>query len=192
MQSSNPFIFLLLLTGSFAAFYIPGLANDLLYDREAILKGEWWRLFTCHLVHFSFSHMLINLAVITFAYSIIWPRFRSLEYVLVCCIVLIGPALFLCDSNLAVFGGASGLAAAAFFFILLDGYRSSVSAKKQFYGMALFLCLGKVVYEFQFDVAQSHFLPKGVQAVPLSHLLGYLAALGVYVQQQVVPEHKRK
>ena len=31
------------------------------YDREAILNGQWWRLFSAHLVHLGGSHTLMNL-----------------------------------------------------------------------------------------------------------------------------------
>ena len=183
MQRAKPFVALLLLAGSFATFYIPDLANYLAFEREAILKGEWWRLFSCHLVHFSFSHMLVNLAVLFFAYAIMWSKFRHLEYLLIYSILLIGPALFICDNHLMVFGGSSGLAAAAFFFILLDGSWSSTSIKKVLYCLVLLLCIGKSFYEFQFDVPKSIFLPEEVQTVPLCHLLGYLVATGVYFQR---------
>jgi rhomboid family GlyGly-CTERM serine protease len=42
----------------------PVARDALLYDRTAILHGEWWRLWTGHWVHFSASHLAWNAAVL--------------------------------------------------------------------------------------------------------------------------------
>ncbi len=44
-----------------ALIYAPAtLIEVLAYDRLAILSGQWWRLWSGHLVHFSISHALID------------------------------------------------------------------------------------------------------------------------------------
>lgn len=39
---------------------LPGAADLLCYQREAIAGGQWWRVFTGHFVHLNFSHALMN------------------------------------------------------------------------------------------------------------------------------------
>src|SRR5690242_17553463 len=41
-----------------------GVASGLAFDRQAILAGEIWRLWTGHLVHFSPLHALVDTAVL--------------------------------------------------------------------------------------------------------------------------------
>ena len=41
------------------------------YDREGILNGELWRVFTAHLVHLGWNHLLMNLAGL----FLIWALF---------------------------------------------------------------------------------------------------------------------
>lgn len=44
-----------------ALIYAPAtLIEVLAYDRLAILSGQWWRLWSGHLVHYSISHALID------------------------------------------------------------------------------------------------------------------------------------
>ena len=50
---------------SLILFWLFGpLSEILVYDKEAIARGEVWRLVTGHLVHVSFSHMLLNVAAL--------------------------------------------------------------------------------------------------------------------------------
>lgn len=39
---------------------LPGAADLLCYQRDAIAGGEWWRVFTGHFVHLNLSHALMN------------------------------------------------------------------------------------------------------------------------------------
>ncbi|MES2917593.1 MAG: rhombosortase [Pseudomonadota bacterium] len=39
---------------------VPGAAELLCYQRDAIAGGEWWRVISGHFVHLSFSHALLN------------------------------------------------------------------------------------------------------------------------------------
>lgn len=51
----------LLALAALALIYAPpGLIDLLAYDRQAILSGQWWRLWSGHLVHYSISHALID------------------------------------------------------------------------------------------------------------------------------------
>jgi hypothetical protein len=56
----------LTLAGAFAALAasaVPGAANALEFERAALAAGSWWRLVTCHFVHFGARHLLWDVAV---------------------------------------------------------------------------------------------------------------------------------
>jgi rhomboid family GlyGly-CTERM serine protease len=184
MQKIKPLVAFFLFIASLAAYFIPNFSDFLIFDRDLILRGEVWRLFTCHLVHFSFSHLCVDLAVLLSAYLMVdRSQFLNLELVLLYCMALIGPALLLFDLHLARFGGSSALASAVLFFVLIVGYQTSSSKTKVIYCIALFCCVFKTFLEFTLEIHGFVFLPEGVQTVPFSHLLGYLTATGVYIHR---------
>ena len=49
------------------------LPELLQYHRTAVAKGEWWRLFTAHLTHLGWGHLLMNLIGLW----LIWHLFLS-------------------------------------------------------------------------------------------------------------------
>ncbi len=53
-------------------------ADELLrYQRDAILTGEWWRLFSGHLVHLGWSHLWLNLAGLLLLWMLVGRAFSS-------------------------------------------------------------------------------------------------------------------
>lgn len=48
-----------------------GLDELLRYQRSAILAGEWWRLFSGHLVHLGWSHLWLNLAGLVLVWALV-------------------------------------------------------------------------------------------------------------------------
>ena len=70
----------------------PRFSDLLVYDRQAILSGELWRLLTAPLVHFSASHLFWDVVVFSLAgFAINAANFRSLW--LVCCIASVLPGI---------------------------------------------------------------------------------------------------
>lgn len=54
------FALALVIAALLALASVPMLATWLIYDREAITQGQWWRLFTASLPHLSLGHALAN------------------------------------------------------------------------------------------------------------------------------------
>lgn len=65
-------ISLILLLEYFSSF----IQFFLCYERNAILDGELWRLFSGHVVHGGWEHLSLNL----FALIIVWVLFKKLNY----------------------------------------------------------------------------------------------------------------
>lgn len=100
--------------------FVPAGGDLLLYDRSAILHGEWWRLWTGHWMHFSTSHLVWNLVVLLGAGA--WlerlqpnrlPGFLLLSAPLISVILLIG------EPAMQIYGGLSGLATGAVVLLAL-------------------------------------------------------------------------
>ncbi|MBI2498566.1 MAG: rhombosortase [Opitutae bacterium] len=90
---------------------VPATHPVLLYERVAILNGDWWRLWTGHWVHFSFSHLAWNLAVLLAAGT--WLEHlqsgRLLRFTLLAASVL-SLGLLAGEPAMQTYGGLSGLA----------------------------------------------------------------------------------
>lgn len=180
----------------------PALAPSLLYERAAILRGEYWRLWTGHLVHFGASHLVWNLVV--FALAGIWAeRLAPARTRLLLALApgVIGLALLALDPSLATYGGLSGLAAAALAFLAFTqlAHNPSVpsatasttptvpaathasASDRWFWRAVLALILLKIAVEFAADQPLfARFAASGVRSVPLAHLSGFLVASTVH------------
>ncbi len=105
-----------------AVLMVAGPAAGLLvYDREAILAGDWWRLLTGHFVHFSWSHYLLDALVLMAAGMMIQRRrLRGFVAVNAAAAVVIGGLVFLAAPSVRFYAGFSGLAYAALSYLAMD------------------------------------------------------------------------
>ena len=163
---------------SIIAYSFPRFSDLLVYDRQAILSGELWRLLTAPLVHFSASHIFWDILVFGVAgFAINASGFRC--FWLVCSFAAIVPSIIflLTLPELERYGGLSGLAtgAAAYFCIC-----SAFKTKKNRPIWLLFLIVmgTKILVETKIGVpifAHADGIP--FRALPSVHILGYLGAL---------------
>ncbi len=66
----------LLAAGVLVAGWSGPAAEALRYERSAVVQGEFWRLFTAHLVHLGPAHTALNLAALL---AIAWWGMRRLD-----------------------------------------------------------------------------------------------------------------
>jgi rhomboid family GlyGly-CTERM serine protease len=166
------------------------------------MRGEYWRLWTGHFVHFGWSHLLWNLAVFAVAGS--WAERvapRRARVLLIVAPPIIGVALFGLDPELGFYGGLSGVTAAMLTFlafaqlariaeteaaavVVVAGAeaRSAAPSDRWFWRTVLALIILKIAAEFAVSSPLlARFASEGIQPVPLAHLAGVLAA--TYVQR---------
>lgn len=163
-------------------FIFQQLSQLLIYDRAAIIQGEHWRLLTGNLVHFSIPHLLYNLIAFLIIGTMI--ELRGYRFFPVLCLssaLLIGITLFLLEPELNLYAGLSGVVSAAVTYLCLHGVREQ--------GIWRWLCAAtlagltvKTVIElglgssFILSFSEENFVP-----VPLSHLVGIVAALFLFL-----------
>lgn len=145
----------------------------LIYDRALIFKGEIWRMWTGHVVHFGSSHFIWNLAVFVPSgcwLERLWPV-RTRWFYLACPLV-ISLALLWLDPSLVRYAGLSGLATGM--LVLLAGRQ--LGRRKQepawFWLSVLILVAAKIVLEL---FTGTPLLVSGfadVRTVPLAHIFG--------------------
>lgn len=173
----------LLLCGIAAfVFFRPSLGALLIFDRDAIAAGEWWRLLTGNLVHLSGMHLSLDLAALLLIGTIVELRSDGYAgFLYLAAAALVGIAVYLAAQELRYFGGLSGIATAALVYLCLDGMREP-GGRRRLCQFGLTLALAKIGFEFGAGLsligtweAQS-FVP-----VPVSHLAGACTALVLWL-----------
>ena len=166
--------------GLSALVYLLPCGASLEYSRHAILAGEWWRLVTGHWVHFSPQHFLYDTAAFGIAGWMIESRgHRNFGWLCVLAVFVISGTMLLCNPQLQMCGGLSGMAVAAVVFLALNGLEER-GPWQWICGSALILCAAKLIGEEmtgQFFVLHA---PAGFALVPSNHIAGALTALAVY------------
>lgn len=102
---------------------LQGYLDVLEFDRQLILSGEIWRIWTGHLVHTNTSHFSLNVVAAIIIYFTFLTEIK-LGSLLLCSLIfaaLISTALLVLYPNLAWYNGMSGLlhALAAYFSVCL-------------------------------------------------------------------------
>lgn len=158
-----------------------------LYDRNAILGGEWWRLVTGHWVHFSSSHAAWNLFVLLVAGA--WlERVRpgALTRFTLVAAPVIGLGLLAAEPTMALYGGLSGLAVGV--VVLLALTQLSVAPTARAWWLAtLVLVVAKLAWEITSGTALfSDFHSAAIRPSFAAHVFGALTALAYHAAALVI------
>ncbi|NOG55677.1 MAG: rhombosortase [Planctomycetes bacterium] len=163
------------------------------FDRAAVFEGgQWWRLITCHLSHWSLDHLVWDLAVFVILGTILEMQNRRRYYVtLLISAIVIPLAVWWLRPDLGTYRGLSGIDSALFVLLALPMLCPATNTRNTqpmqwpiarwilpvLSGMALVLFLGKCGYEavagttLFVDSVSSGFIPS-----PESHIAGAVAA----------------
>ncbi len=174
----------------FLLFALPaalaGLAPAVfIYDRVAILHGEWWRLWTGHWVHFSFSHLAWDLAVALAAGA--WLE-RLRPGLLVRFAVIGAPlssvGLLGLAPDMQRYGGLSGLAVGTVVLLALIQLESRRSGRGWWIGL-LVLVAAKIIFDATHPGGLlSRFEASRYQTSVAAHILGAGLALVVFLSHR--------
>lgn len=177
-----PFWTLAICAGAGLVFLSPFLESLLIYDREAIVHGEFWRLVTGNLVHYSAAHLGYDLLALLVAGTMIEVSgYRHYPILCLAAATCIGMVLYWAEPAMFYYAGLSGVATAAIVYLCLHGLTEKGAWR--WVCAAAVLGLGtKVGIEFTFNESllvasgPNKFLP-----VPLGHLVGAGVALFLFV-----------
>lgn len=171
-------------------FLFDDLTISLVYERDAILRGEFWRFFTCHIVHFSVWHASLNIIVFAFTGWIIekkgYPGYGLLVFVMS---FGVGVSLILFEPDMQFYGGLSGIAHGALIYLALFGLEDSKSWR-DFSRLILVLVLIKAVVELYMESSLTY-ADMRFRPVPLSHMTGIIMAImQFYILKLIVYKHR--
>lgn len=188
MRPRLPIASALIAAGACALHCLPRAADWLELDRHAVASGQFWRLWTGHLVHFGAGHLLWD-ALVVLVFGAIFeadrslaPRRRTVAWVLAAGAGVVSGAVLVLVDHLMVYRGLSGLASLLFVWWAVETLRRGRAAgdrlRARIGGVALTAFLGKVLIEVA--TGSALFAPANVEGfvpVPLAHAVGAVVAL---------------
>lgn len=184
MKRRVPVLTLSLVGIALLVYWMPHLGVLLVYDRQAILAGEWWRLGTAPLVHFSASHLGWNILVLGAAgWAVETFGYRNLWLVCVLAAIIPGIVYILGAPELAVYGGLSGLATGAVAYLCLVNLFSE-GHNRSLWMVILILMVLKIVAEAAMgDPVFARVDGVAFRALPLVHVAGLFGAAGAALRE---------
>jgi rhomboid family GlyGly-CTERM serine protease len=141
-----PWLFLALATVALVFQFIPGWRDHLLYDRAAIAGGDWWRIWTGHLVHFGWPHFIADAGlflILGWLLAAQHPGFTRTALVVMP--AFISATLYWLDPGMSRYGGLSAINLGLLLYLALQGWRRDWT--DWFWPAVLAIYVGEVIFE---------------------------------------------
>jgi len=163
------------------------------FDRASILRGEIWRLFTGHLVHWSAEHFYLD-ALVFIAQGIVFEPKIGRSYARALCIAggVIALALLLFKPDMTAYRGISGLINTQLVLgtgLLVFDPKLNNSVKG-FYTAIFSVHIFKIVYETVYRIPFFFTDTLGDMGLftPLAHLCGVMVGLVCLIQSALLTD----
>lgn len=124
----------------------PGWREGLIYDRPAVLRGEFWRLWTGHLVHFGWPHLVADaglLVILGWPLGRKHPQFSQLGLLLMPPFIC-GVLLWL-DPGMARYAGLSAVNLGMLLYLAAQGWQKNWT--DWFWPAVLVIYVAEVIFE---------------------------------------------
>lgn len=159
------------------------------YEREALLHGELWRLFTAHLVHLGWAHALLNACGLLLCAWIAPTRFGARR--LLCDGLWLGGCVSLLllafSPQLSHYVGLSGV----LYGLFVLGLAPAAARGDRIAGLGLATVLGWMTWQLIAGPAAAEERQIGGRIVAVAHLHGVIGAFGLLAVQGLRAHHQR-
>jgi rhomboid family GlyGly-CTERM serine protease len=141
-----PWVFLVITAAAVVVQFNPGWRDSLLCDRDAILAGQWWRIWTGHLVHFGWPHFVADGGLF-----IILGRLLERPHPVISRLALVVMPLVICvtidwlDPEMVRYGGLSAVNFGLLLFLAAHGWQKNWV--DWFWPAVLAIYVGEVILE---------------------------------------------
>ena len=174
-KSLNPLILSILIL-SVIIFIAQFFQSDLVFYRDNINTGQWWRVISGNFVHSNYPHLFMNLAglwIFGFLFIDSFPLktfFTSILLLSFC----VGLGLYLFDLNLQKYYGFSGI----LYGLFLVGAATAIFKKEYLTGIAVaIVIMAKIIWDLFNGGSASSADLIGIPVAVHAHLYGALGAI---------------
>jgi rhomboid family GlyGly-CTERM serine protease len=159
-----------------ACFFLPqSLSSTLIYDRQLIIQGDYWRIITGHFNHTNDYHLLLNLGGLCALWALHGDHYKIKSYLLAFLYigVICSAALFMFTPEMQRYVGLSGILHGIFVWGAIKdieyGWRSGY--------LLLIGVFGKIIWEQLFGASADVMALIESEVAIDAHLWGALAGL---------------
>ncbi|MEN6624882.1 MAG: rhombosortase [Candidatus Sumerlaeia bacterium] len=177
-----PFLTIAVALAAAATQLCPAFSDIFAYDRDAVMCGQLWRMWSCHLTHWSWNHLWWDtLAFVGLAgFCEIRDR-RRWTALMIAAPLAISLVVHYGSPHLAAYRGLSGLDS-AFYGLVLAGFIEiragrKISPESAVAVLAALAFVAKVAYETATGAAVFAASGGSYIVVPSVHLAGFVAGL---------------
>jgi rhomboid family GlyGly-CTERM serine protease len=161
----------------------PAWRDALIYDRASLARGEWWRVWTGHLVHFGWLHWLADaglLFILGWLLEAKHPRFSRTGLVVMP--AFISAVGYWLDPTMMRYGGLSAVNLGLLLFLALQGWRRDWT--DWFWPAVLAIYVGEVIFEIMQGGrggGMIRFDDPGIHVATLEHVASAVYALAAWL-----------
>ncbi len=156
--------------------------DTLVFKRDSINHGEWWRLLSGNLVHTNYPHLALNVSGLLLCgflfFDYISPRKFLISLIFLC--IFVGLGIYYFSPNLMWYAGISG----ALYGLFIVGGCFAILSKDFITGVPLLVFIPiKILWDLYHGGNQSSAELIGVPVATEAHLYGMIGAfiIGLYL-----------
>ncbi|MDB6060166.1 MAG: rrtA [Verrucomicrobiaceae bacterium] len=162
------------------------ITNRLIFNRGDVDNGEVWRLFSCHFIHLSWQHLMLNLLGYALLFLLYPKNFLHREHGITVFLltILIGGSIYFLSPKIDWYLGYSGVLIGLYAYFSISNI-----GKIRVLGSAIFFILiSKIIREHYLGIGTatwlSYKMPVAVDAHLYGAVSGAVMGLVVYFKRQ--------
>ncbi len=170
-----------------SVYTLPAFSQTFIYSRELVISGQIWRLFTGHFVHFTLSHLILNLAsiiIIFFLFMKVNIRAKDIINLYLFSGTIISMVLLFFAPDMAFYGGLSSLIISYASYFCLHSIQTK-SLPLWLSSGFLFLLTGKLVLELHGASSIVFGSQDNIKVATIAHIAGVIAAIIYWVLTRI-------
>lgn len=144
---SRCWLILLLALAALVIQLFPAWRETLIYERAALAGGEFWRIWTGHLVHFGWPHFLVDTGLLLVVGWFVEPRHPAFTRLgLVLMPAFISACLFWIEPSMLRYGGLSAVNLGLLLYLAARGWRRDWT--DWFWPAVLLAYVAELIFEY--------------------------------------------
>ena len=149
--------------------------NDLVFYRDLINQGQWWRIFSGNFIHSNYPHLLLNIAGLWILGFLFIDHFkvRTFIFSIIFLGLSVGFGLYYLDIDLQKYYGFSGI----LYGLFVVGGMNALIEKDYFNGISIMtFIIGKIIWDFIYGGSLSSEELIGIPVAINAHMYGVVTA----------------